>query len=336
MRSGAGSTAPGAPATPPCAAGRSPTSSAAGSACGSAAGTPGTRSGRPPRRRPIAPGSGVQVARRDHARARRVLGPGRPAAAPVDQPDVGRPVIPRRGGGGCPRRRTRVRGAVVGIGVRGRTPACRPPGSRRGPRGVLAVPWRLPRRPPAGGEGAGRPAGDRRGGHAPRRVPRDGRRRSADGFPRPARGIGSGMRSASWPLRLAAKVRLALEALQPMDCADRAVLSPPGQAWDLAEEFPQEQVGWSSTPSASGGIRTSGARSTGPGRASRPPRSATGLRRSEPTSSWPAATPATAASTSRHSPRLSTRPRTGATSRSRWSPGTPRPRSLANPASFDR
>ena len=27
-----------------------------------------------------------------------------------------------------------------------------------------------------------------------------------------------------------------------MDCADRAVLSPPGQASDLAEEFPQEQV----------------------------------------------------------------------------------------------
>jgi len=55
--------------------------------------------------------------------------------------------------------------------------------------------------------------------------------------------IGSGMRSASSPPILSTKVRLALEALHPMDCADRAVLSPPGQASDLAEEFPQEQVG---------------------------------------------------------------------------------------------
>ncbi len=51
------------------------------------------------------------------------------------------------------------------------------------------------------------------------------------------------MRSASSPPTLSTKVRLALEALHPMDCADRAVLSPPGQASDLAEELPQEQVG---------------------------------------------------------------------------------------------
>jgi hypothetical protein len=51
------------------------------------------------------------------------------------------------------------------------------------------------------------------------------------------------MRSANSPPTLSIKVRLALEALHPMDCADRSVLSPPGQASDLAEEFPQEQVG---------------------------------------------------------------------------------------------
>ncbi len=39
------------------------------------------------------------------------------------------------------------------------------------------------------------------------------------------------------------EVRLALEALHPMDCADWAVLSTVGQALDQAEEFPQEQVG---------------------------------------------------------------------------------------------
>ncbi|MET7471673.1 sugar phosphate isomerase/epimerase family protein [Micromonospora sp. NPDC005686] len=38
-------------------------------------------------------------------------------------------------------------------------------------------------------------------------------------------------------------VRLALEPLHPMYCADRAVLSTLGQALDLAEEFPAEQVG---------------------------------------------------------------------------------------------
>jgi sugar phosphate isomerase/epimerase len=38
-------------------------------------------------------------------------------------------------------------------------------------------------------------------------------------------------------------VRLALEALHPMYCADRAVLSTLGQAVDLAEQFPVEQVG---------------------------------------------------------------------------------------------
>ncbi|MCW3818201.1 sugar phosphate isomerase/epimerase [Micromonospora sp. DR5-3] len=38
-------------------------------------------------------------------------------------------------------------------------------------------------------------------------------------------------------------VRLALEPLHPMYCADRAVLSTLGQALDLAEPFPVEQVG---------------------------------------------------------------------------------------------
>ncbi|MFJ8579772.1 sugar phosphate isomerase/epimerase family protein [Micromonospora sp. NPDC093277] len=38
-------------------------------------------------------------------------------------------------------------------------------------------------------------------------------------------------------------VRLALEPLHPMYCADRAVLSTLGQAIDLAERFPVEQVG---------------------------------------------------------------------------------------------
>ncbi|MFJ6955700.1 sugar phosphate isomerase/epimerase family protein, partial [Micromonospora aurantiaca (nom. illeg.)] len=38
-------------------------------------------------------------------------------------------------------------------------------------------------------------------------------------------------------------VRLALEPLHPMYCVDRAVLSTLGQALDLAEAFPAEQVG---------------------------------------------------------------------------------------------
>lgn len=38
-------------------------------------------------------------------------------------------------------------------------------------------------------------------------------------------------------------VRLALEPLHPMYCADRAVLSTLGQALDLAEQFPVDQVG---------------------------------------------------------------------------------------------
>lgn len=38
-------------------------------------------------------------------------------------------------------------------------------------------------------------------------------------------------------------VRLAVEPLHPMFCADRAVLSTLGQALDLAEAFPVEQVG---------------------------------------------------------------------------------------------
>lgn len=38
-------------------------------------------------------------------------------------------------------------------------------------------------------------------------------------------------------------VQLALEPLHPMYCADRAVLSTLGQALDLAEQFPSEQVG---------------------------------------------------------------------------------------------
>ncbi|SCG41237.1 sugar phosphate isomerase/epimerase family protein [Micromonospora humi] len=38
-------------------------------------------------------------------------------------------------------------------------------------------------------------------------------------------------------------VRLALEPLHPMYCADRAVLSTLGQALDLAEAFPVQQVG---------------------------------------------------------------------------------------------
>ncbi|WP_329562155.1 sugar phosphate isomerase/epimerase family protein [Kitasatospora sp. NBC_01266] len=38
-------------------------------------------------------------------------------------------------------------------------------------------------------------------------------------------------------------VRLAIEPLHPMFCADRAVVSTLGQALDLAEQFPVEQVG---------------------------------------------------------------------------------------------
>ncbi len=38
-------------------------------------------------------------------------------------------------------------------------------------------------------------------------------------------------------------VRLALEPLHPMFCADRAVLSTLGQALDIAEQFPTAQVG---------------------------------------------------------------------------------------------
>ncbi|MFC9392776.1 sugar phosphate isomerase/epimerase family protein [Streptomyces sp. NPDC057027] len=38
-------------------------------------------------------------------------------------------------------------------------------------------------------------------------------------------------------------VRLAIEPLHPMFCADRAVVSTLGQALDLAERFPAEQVG---------------------------------------------------------------------------------------------
>ncbi|MGA4685016.1 sugar phosphate isomerase/epimerase family protein [Micromonospora sp. AB353] len=45
------------------------------------------------------------------------------------------------------------------------------------------------------------------------------------------------------PYATARGVRLALEPLHPMYCADRAVLSTLGQALDLAEAFPAEQVG---------------------------------------------------------------------------------------------
>jgi sugar phosphate isomerase/epimerase len=45
------------------------------------------------------------------------------------------------------------------------------------------------------------------------------------------------------PVAGAAGVRLALEPLHPMYCADRAVLSTLGQAIDLAENFPASQVG---------------------------------------------------------------------------------------------
>jgi sugar phosphate isomerase/epimerase len=38
-------------------------------------------------------------------------------------------------------------------------------------------------------------------------------------------------------------VRLALEPMHPMYCADRGVLSTLGQALDLAEAFPADQVG---------------------------------------------------------------------------------------------
>jgi sugar phosphate isomerase/epimerase len=45
------------------------------------------------------------------------------------------------------------------------------------------------------------------------------------------------------PYAGSAGVRLALEPLHPMYCADRAVLSTLGQALDIAETFPPEQVG---------------------------------------------------------------------------------------------
>lgn len=45
------------------------------------------------------------------------------------------------------------------------------------------------------------------------------------------------------PVAASAGVRLALEPLHPMYCADRAVLSTLAQALDLAERFPVEQVG---------------------------------------------------------------------------------------------
>ena len=63
-------------------------------------------------------------------------------------------------------------------------------------------------------------------------------------------------------------VRLALEPLHPMYCADRAVLSTLGQALDLAGAAPApRRSASSSTPSTSGGTRRSSSRS--PGRAGR-------------------------------------------------------------------
>ncbi|MDM4784422.1 sugar phosphate isomerase/epimerase [Micromonospora sp. b486] len=118
------------------------------------------------------------------------------------------------------------------------------------------------------GRGAGgQPARDRRGRRPGRRLPGAGRRRVC----RPA--------PATWPVpgRVADAlaelapyagergVRLALEPLHPMYCADRAVLSTLGQALDLAEAFrPGRWASWW-TRSTSGGIRTCGGRSPVPG-----------------------------------------------------------------------
>lgn len=49
--------------------------------------------------------------------------------------------------------------------------------------------------------------------------------------------------SALVPDARAAGIRLALEPLHPMFCADRAVLSTLGQALDIAEQFPADAVG---------------------------------------------------------------------------------------------
>ncbi|NUR25842.1 MAG: sugar phosphate isomerase/epimerase [Catenulispora sp.] len=45
------------------------------------------------------------------------------------------------------------------------------------------------------------------------------------------------------PFAAAHGVKLAIEPLHPMFCADRAVVSTLGQALDIAEDFPAEQVG---------------------------------------------------------------------------------------------
>jgi sugar phosphate isomerase/epimerase len=66
----------------------------------------------------------------------------------------------------------------------------------------------------------------------------DGSRDLAGARRRVADGIGTLV-----PYAAQCGVRLALEPLHPMYCADRAVLSTLAQALDLAERFPAEQVG---------------------------------------------------------------------------------------------
>lgn len=83
-------------------------------------------------------------------------------------------------------------------------------------------------------------------------------------------------------------VRLALEPLHPMYCADRAVLSTLGRRSILPSSSRSSRSGSSSTPSTSGGIRSSKRRSPGPAIGSRATRCATGSRRCRRTTSWPA------------------------------------------------
>jgi sugar phosphate isomerase/epimerase len=61
-------------------------------------------------------------------------------------------------------------------------------------------------------------------------------------LPGARRAVAAGL-AALAPYAADAGVRLALEPLHPMYCADRAVLSTLAQALDLAEPFPVEQVG---------------------------------------------------------------------------------------------
>ena len=88
-------------------------------------------------------------------------------------------------------------------------------------------------------------------------------------------------------------VRLGIEALHPMFCADRCVISSLGEAVDLALRFPPTPSAWWWTPTTSGGTRGWRMRSPGPGGGSSASRCATGCCRCRRTPCSAAATSAT-------------------------------------------